>query len=318
MESNATLARGGVLAGLIALCALPSSAAAQYEAVPRPAAYALEDVTVVQADGRREEGVTVVVRGGLIEALGRGVVVPADAERLEGDSLVVYPGVIDAQGEAGYEYPQPEIDRRRVEAWNAPRELQGFTPSRRVVAHLTVDGGDVAAQRRAGIVAGAVHPRGAMMPGRGTLVLYRADAATADRLVVEPELGPTITFRGGQGVYPATLFGTTAFIRQAFEDARHRARAAEAHARDPRRMTTPVYDPDYAVLADVLDGGAPVFFEADEAADILRALRFGDELGFRPIVVGGAEAWKVTDELKRRDVPVLVSADFGTPRQWDP
>lgn len=319
MLSKVKLGRGSALSGLLVVgLSLPVGAAGQYEDVPRPASYALQNVTVVQADGRRQEGVTVVVRGAMIEALGPGVAVPADAELVAGDSLMVYPGLVDGHGQADYAFPEPDIDRGEVEIWNAPRELQGFTPARRVVAHLTADGDDVAGPRRAGIVVGAIHPTDGMMPGRGALLLYRGDARRPAELVVDDDLGPTLTFRGGRGVYPGTLFGVTAFMRQAFEDARHRAAVAQAHARDPQRLTTPTHDPDYAVLRQALDGSVPVYFAADDAAGILRALKLADEYGFRPIIMGGGEAWKVAEELERRNVPVLVSVDFQKPRRWDP
>lgn len=319
MLSRVRLTRVGVLSALAAAGAMvPADASAQYETVPPAAAYALQDVTVVHAEGRRVEGVTLVVRGALIESMGRGIAIPADAEVVEGDSLVIYPGLVDGHGKAAHIFPDPEIDRSEVEIWNAPPELQGFTPARSVAAHLTATGSDVASQRKAGIVVGAVHPTGSMMPGRGALVLYRTDARRPEDLVIRPDLGPTFAFRGGRGVYPGTLFGVTAFIRQAFEDARHRGMVAAAHARDTRRLTMPSFDPDYAVLREALDGEVPVYFAADDAAAILRILGLADEYGFEPIILGGAEAWKVADELRRRNVPVLVSTDFGKPRRWDP
>lgn len=314
MMSRTTLARAGVFLGALML-GLPVTAAAQYEDAPRPPAYALENVTVVRADGRRSEGVNVVVRGPLIEAIGTGAV-PADAKVLTGDSLVVYPGIIDGDGDADHEFPQPDIDRDRVELWDAPRALQGFMPARRLVAHLTATGKDVAAQRREGIVAAAVHPDGAMMGGRGTLLLCRGDAERPDQLVLRPELGPKFELSGGPGVYPATLFGVMAFIRQALEDARHRGLQLAAYEDDPTQMTAPGYDPDYAVLRQVL-AGLPVYFEADEAADILRVVRLADEYGFQPVITGGGEAWQVAGTLAARGIPVLVSVDFPEPRRWD-
>lgn len=311
------MSRAVPTAGLLALAlGLPVGSAAQYVTVPTPAAYALQGVTVIHADGSRQDGITMVVRGRLIEAMGRNVQVPADAKLLEGDSLVVYPGFIDGDGKPAHEFPRAEVDRRTVEIWNAPRSLQGFMPARQVVAHLTADGASLAAQRRAGLVAAAVHPTGAMMPGRGALLLYRKDAIP-EQLVLDPVLGPRFEFRGGQGVYPATLFGVTAFIRQAFEDAKHRGAVLAAHARDPRGLPTPSHDADHVVLREVLNG-APVYFRADAAADILRVLALADEHGFRPVIVGGHEAWKVADELRRRNIAVLVDTDFPDPRRWKP
>lgn len=311
--------RSSSLRSAIALAAAwPGAAAAQFSDPPPPAAYAVRGVSVIQADGARVDGVDIVVRGGLITALGPGLEIPADARLLDGDSLFVYPGLIDAQGDAGYAFPEVEVDRSEVASWAPPRHLQGFLPHRRVVDHLSADGASVAEQRRKGIVAAAVHPDGRLMPGRGALLMYRKNAEVAEELVIRPELGPVMSFQGAQGVYPSTLFAVIAFYRQMFEDARRQAAVGEAYARNPEGLRAPEWDPDYAVVREALEGRVPVYFAADYARDIQRVLRLANENGFRPVIVGGEEAWKVADELKAANVPVLVSVDFPEPERWDP
>ena len=294
----------------------PSAVVAQYQEPPPPAAYALVGVTVLHPDGRRTDGVTVVVRGGFIETMGLEVAVPADAQVLEGDSLWVYPGLVDAQGSAAFELPTIEVDRSEVRSWAPPRHLQGFMPHRRVVDYLTATGASTKDTRAKGIVAAAVHPDDGLMPGRGTLLLFRKSAATSRELVLTPALGPVMSFRGGQGVYPSTLFGVIAFHRQSFEDARRAGTLLAEYQRDPAGMTAPAWDPDYGVLREITGGSVPVFFAADSTEDIRRALGLGGELGFAPVIVGGAGAWRIADRLKAADVPVLVSMNFPEPKRW--
>ena len=301
---------------LLGLASIPGTTAAQFVEPPPPAAYALQNVTVVQADGSRVTGVNVVVRGGMIEAMGANVPIPADAQVLEGDSLLVYPGLIDAQGKAEYEFP--EVDRSGVASWAPPRSVQSFMPHRRVVDHLTATGDDLDDRRKEGVIAAAVHADGRLMPGRGTVLLYRKDAETPQELVLAPELGPVMSFRGAQGVYPTQVFTVMAFIRQSFEDARRDGLIIQQYARDPRGIPTPKWDPDYAVLRDVLDGDQPVYFVADNAEDIRNILTLSGEYEFRPVIVGGGEAWKVAERLREHAVPVLVSLDFPNPSRWDP
>lgn len=307
-----------VLAAFVLLAALPERAVAQYTNAPPPAAYALQGVTVVQADGRRQEGVDVVVRGRFIEAIGRGLEIPADARVLEGEGLIVYPGFVDAQGKVKYSFPEVEAPSTPVAPWDPPRELQGFTPHRRVVDVLQATSADLADQRKKGIVAAAVYPTDALMPGRGALVMMRADARTPMQTVLVPELGPVMTLRGGRRAYPGTLFGVLAFYRQQFENARHAQEVALRFARDPRGIEPPAYDPDIAVLQEVMQGRAPVFFAVDRAEDIRRVLNIAQSNGLRPIIVGGREAWKVATELEKRNVPVLVSLDFPKGEFYDP
>ncbi len=306
------------LAPLAVALAWPGGLSAQFNDPPAPAAYVLQGVTVVRADGSTLAGVTLVVRGGRIEALGAEVQVPADAKLLEGDSLYVYPGIFDAQGEADYEFPEIEVDRSGVASWNPPRHVQGFMPHRRVVDYLTARGDDVADQRKTGVVAAAVHPEGRLMPGRGTVLVFRADAENPAGLVAQAELGPLMTFQAAPGVYPSVLFSVIAFYRQMFEDAGHQAAHIRAFNRDPASVEPPAWDADMEVVRSLIGGGTPVFFAADYARDIQRVLKLAEEYNFRPIIVGGEEAWKVADELVAADVPVLVSLDFPEPERWEP
>lgn len=303
---------------LALLVALPAGLQAQQEKPPPPAMYALSDVTVVDAAGQRRSGMTLVIRKNLVETLRPGAPVPPGARLLEGDSLFIYPGLVDAWGEADYEFAEHEDDRQQVVPWNPSRSAQGFTPHRRIADALTATGSDLAGRRKAGVVAQAVHPTEGLAPGRGAVILDRVSAANPRDLVVRPTLGPTFTFEGSRRVYPSTLFGVIAFHRQTFEDAARMALVRSAYERDPRGLGVPRWDPDREVYTEVASGRVPVFFHADGAEYIRRVLGLADEFGFRPIIVGGGEAWKVADELRERGVPVLVSLDFPEPDDWEP
>lgn len=306
---------------LLALAAIPLAAAplhAQYTSVPEPAAYALRNVTVVAADGRRTEDVNIVVRNGLIAAMGRDAAIPPGVRVLDGDSLMVYPGIVDAHGAAKFSFPQSEVDRAQVRSWDPPRELQGFTPHRRVADALTATGRDLADQRKKGVVAAAVHPEAGLMAGQGAVLMFRSNASMPAQLVVNPSLGQLMGFRGGRGVYPGTLFGVMAFQRQAFEDARRARVVRTAYERSRNSMAVPPNDPDLDAVGRVLSGDSRAYFVANSSEEIIRALQISDEYGFTPVIVGGQEAWKVADQLTRRNVPVLVSLDVPRPRRWKP
>ena len=307
-----TLMAGMVLLGTMGY---PASGVAQFRAAPKAPAYALENVTVVHADGRREPGVNIVVRGGLIAVLGVGAAIPGDATKLKGDSLFVYPGLIDAMGEA--EVGFPEIERGdSVRSWNGPRDLQGLLAHRRVADYLTQTGADGQAQRGSGIVAAGIHPSGALAAGLGAAIVHRTDVDRPWQLIANDNLGLSMAFQGGRGVYPGTLFAVIAFMRQAFEDARLDALKRDAYASDPTGLSLPAFDPDYAVLRQAMAGEIPVYFAADRAEDIRRVLGLADEYGFRPTLVGGHEAWKLADELAARGVAVLIDGDFPVPTKW--
>lgn len=326
MKDLATIPRSAATA--LTLCAVFVAAvplAAQHMQPPPAAAYAVENATVVNPDGSTRSGVTVVVRDGLIRAMGPNVSAPDDARVLEGDSLRIYPGLVDAEGQAEFRWPGEGDDGGGNDgsgspppSWDPPRDQQGFTPHRRVADHLTATGEDFEELRRQGVVAAAVHPDDGLMPGRGALVLFRLDAEEPRQLVLDPVLGPVMAFDGAGFSYPGTLFGVIAYMRQAMEDANRHAEIMASYQRDPRGLTAPEWDPDYEVVRNVTTGAVPVFFRADDAEDIRRVFELSDEYGLRPVIVGGDEAWKVAPELRERGVPVLVSLDFPEPDRWDP
>jgi imidazolonepropionase-like amidohydrolase len=312
--------RGLLLAVLGLAAGQPGVATAQFVEPPPPAAYALRDVTLVRADGSRVAGQTLVVRGSRIEAMGANIPVPADARVLNGDSVFVHPGIIDGAGSVRWEFPRDTTTRERVRSWDPPRSVQGFMPSRRVIDHVSARGGDVADLRRRGVVAVAVHPgtTDPLMPGRGTFLLLRRTAAAPQQLTIDPVLPPLLTLRGGRGVYPATGMAVLQWYRQLFMDAQRQAQLRQVASRDPRAAVPFAHDADMAVVQEMLSGERRVFFAANSAEEIRRVLGLAAEFGLQPVIIGGGEAWRVAEELRARNVPVLVDVDFATPRRWKP
>jgi imidazolonepropionase-like amidohydrolase len=311
---HATRVRGAAFVATLLATLLPSAARAQFTEPPPPAAYALRNVTIVRGDGATEAGQTVIVRGTRIEAIGRNAPVPADARVLDGDSLFVNPGLIDAAGTLKFEFPRDTIDRSRVRSWDPPRVTQGFMPSRRVLDFMTATGADGAELRRKGVVAVAVHPPlgDPLMSGRGTFVLLRRGVTTTQQLVIQPELAPLFSLRGGRGVYPSTSMAVMAWYRQTFLDAQRQSLLA-ADATGPA-----AYDADLALVQDLLRAQGRAYFVANDVHEIRRALALADEYRLKPVIVGGAEAWKLASELRTKSVPVLISLDFTKPRRWKP
>jgi imidazolonepropionase-like amidohydrolase len=296
----------------------PLALSAQHAVPPPPAAWAMEGVTVVDGNGQVREGMTLVIRDGVIRTLAPGATVPGDARRIQWDdgTLHVYPGFIDGDGFANVSVPAP--DRDGIQAWNPTREVQDFTPHRVAADYLTVDGGDLTAYRRKGVVASLAFPGRGPVPGQVSAILHRPDARTSRELVLNPSVGVAMAFQGARGAYPGTMFGVHALIRQGFLDAQHHAARMAALGSDPGGMEVEVWDDDLRILEEVRTGSRRVFFRVDGAEDIRRVLSLSAEIGFTPVIVGGQEAGVVARQLAARNVPVLLSLNFPRPDQWTP
>src|ERR1044072_7823071 len=64
-------------------------------------AYAITNARIVTVSGALIERGTLVIRNGLISAVGGSAVAPADARVIDGTGLTVYPGLIDCSSSLG-------------------------------------------------------------------------------------------------------------------------------------------------------------------------------------------------------------------------
>src|SRR6266481_4847395 len=69
--------------------------------------YAITNAKIVTVSGADIEHGTVVIRDGLIAAVGENVSAPPDAHVIDGSGLTVYPGLIDANTNLGLPEPAP-------------------------------------------------------------------------------------------------------------------------------------------------------------------------------------------------------------------
>jgi Amidohydrolase family len=69
-------------------------------------------------------------------------------------------------------------------------------------------------------------------------------------------------------------------------------------------------------LIPYLAGGRTVF-QVDRAADIRQLIAFATRNAMKPVIVGGAEAWVVADELARAAVPVILNPLDNLPWSFD-
>jgi hypothetical protein len=98
----------GLLAGMTLACTAgvvaPPSIGAQI-GVQRernaPSVYAITNAKIVTVAGPAIDRGTIVVRNGVIAAVGASVAVPGDARVIDGNGLTVYPGLIDANSSIG-------------------------------------------------------------------------------------------------------------------------------------------------------------------------------------------------------------------------
>ena len=285
--------------------------------------YAITNARIVPVSGAEIPRGTVVIRNGLIAAVGANAAVPADARTIDGAGLTVYPGLIDAHtslGTAAAQQPRPAGAPAAAVLLTPTQASPGFTSPNStqpaglqpeiLAADIIRPGGDqIESARSAGLTAALTAPREGIFAGQSAVINLAGD--TPQQMVVRSPVALHVGFtplRGGQ--YPGSLLGVFAAVRQMFLDAQRYRQLNELYDKSPRGMRRPEQDKSLAALLPVLARQMPVVMIADRQREIERALDLAKEFNLRAVIAGGTEAWKVADRLAAEKVPVLVSLNF--------
>ncbi|OYT72055.1 MAG: hypothetical protein CFK52_06050 [Chloracidobacterium sp. CP2_5A] len=292
--------------------------------VARPRAYAIVNARLVPVSGAPIERGTIVIRDGLIVAVGADVKPPADARQLDGAGLTVYPGLMDAASHIGFQAaaapagPPTGIARATPGAPPPVAPVGGLVNSTRpdgfrpelLAAELVRPNGDgLEPARQAGFTTALTVPRDGIVMGRSAVIALAGESPRD--LVIRTPAALHIAFRvvSGSG-YPNSLMGVFSMTRQAFLDAQQYQAHWTAYRANPRGMKRPTDDPSLEALLPALSRDLPVVFHADSEREIIRALDFAQEFNLRPIIAGAREAEKVADRLKAAKATALLSLNF--------
>jgi imidazolonepropionase-like amidohydrolase len=286
--------------------------------------YAIVNARIVTLAGPLIERGTVVMRDGLISQVGANTKAPADARIIDGTGLTIYPGLMDAYTNLGMPQPAPATARSSSgggavsasqqtlsQLVSSPNSSQppGLQPELLAVDLLQPGGEQIEAARSAGITTALTAPREGILIGQSALINLAGDSPR--QMILRTPVALHVGFtplRGG--TYPASLLGVFSALRQMLLDAQRYREAQAVYERSPRGLRRPEQDKSLAALVPVLARQLPVVMLANTEREIRRALDLAEEFNLRVIIAGGSESWKVTERLRKQDVPVLLSLNF--------
>jgi imidazolonepropionase-like amidohydrolase len=104
-------------------------------AAERPRVYALKGAKIVTAPGKVIDNGTIVVRDGLIEAVGASVTIPPDAVEIDAKGKTIYPGLIDALTNVGFRRAQAAAQPQQA-GRGGGRQQQQQPPGQSPIAAL--------------------------------------------------------------------------------------------------------------------------------------------------------------------------------------
>jgi imidazolonepropionase-like amidohydrolase len=270
-----------------------------------PAVYALVGARVVPVSRPPLEKGTVVLRDGLVVAVGENVSVPPDARVIDASGLTLTPGIIDGFGGIGLT-PAP---RPREAGAPLPSPAPGPGPlAPEAMALDQLRPTEAVKARDTGITTALVVRRDGVLPGQSVLVNLTGEKP--DEMVLRQPAAMHLHLTALARQYPGSLMGTVAYVRQALADAAHYRDEWAAYEKAPTGRKRPLYDKRLAAWQDVAAGRETLIVTAGRENDIRRALALADEFRIRVAVAGAPQASRVADLVKSRGLALLVSVNF--------
>ncbi len=273
----------------LAFCGLayfaPLTAQIPQRSTPQATPIALIGATLHVGDGTTViDNGTIVFDKGVITALGKEteVTIPANAERIQAKGKHIYPGFIAANSILGLSEIQA------VRSTNDYDEVGDENPHARALVAYNSDSHIIPTIRFNGVLSAMTVPQGGMIAGMSSLMAL--DGWNWEDAVLAPDIAMHIAW--------AMVPRLKTFFAE--------AKAYNSAPQDKKNLKL-------EAMRAVFAGTRKLIIEADDAKAILQAISFAKEYGITPIILGGAEAWMIADNIKQAGVSVILRKTHRLP-----
>lgn len=315
--------RQGLFAAVLLMGAGIASAQSQ------PATYAITHAKIFPVSGAPIEDGTIILKDGKIAAVGASVEAPQGAQVIDGKGLQVYPGLFDAVTQMGLS----EISA--VSATVDSTETGPYNPDVVAATAVSPSSEHIPVTRAAGITEVVAVPGSGGFDFSGSRGVIGGQASaihlagwTINDMLIKKSAGMAVNW---PSLETRTFdFSTFLFKEKPFAEAKkeYEKRVDELsewldRARHYAQALGHGQGADYKAdvkleaLAPVVRGQLPLLVFADEGRDIRNAVEYAEKQKLRMVICGGAEAYKVKDLLRSKNVPVVLRPMLTEPRDED-
>jgi imidazolonepropionase-like amidohydrolase len=293
-------------AALVFFLTVTTLAEAQTPAPPQAEPTALTGGTIHTISGDVIENGTILFEGGVITAIGTDVDLPAGTRAEDVSGKHIYPGLIDGWSQMGI------YEIGAVDMTTDINEQGPVNPN--VMVERAFDPGSrhIGIARSAGILTSVTSPGGGLISGQSAAM--KMDGWSWDEMTLKSGVGLIVNWpgTGDADSYEESLDE----LRDAFTAAR--AYRTARGAMDRGEASRHDLDTRWESMISVFDGDRPVVVNANEVRQIQDAITWAEEEGVQLIILGGRDAHLVTEHLKVKEIPVIVTQVLDSPnRAWE-
>lgn len=259
--------------------------------------YAIKAGTIFTMAGKPIKDGFILISNGKIERVGKDLYIPDNYKVVDAREFVVMPGLISARSYSGI-----------LSNWRQQNSIDETSspvvPALEVKHAVEPQAPHFAFSRQAGITTIMITPGNKNVIG-GQGIVTKTWGEVIDKMIVKDRA--VMVFGLGamakrEDQIPMTRMGVAALLRDTLTRARYYLDSREKAAAGQR----PPLDLNFEALIPVLKGEIPVIVHCERSDDILTAIKIADEFGLKIILDGATSAYKLTDELKNRNIPVII------------
>ncbi len=253
---------------------------------------------------------------GKITAVGKASDVNStDAQVINANGKHIYPGFISPVTNLGL------VEFESVKASLDVQEIGNMNPHIRSIVAYNTDSKVPPTLRSNGVLMAQITPEGGTIAGSSSVV--QLDAWNWEDAVIKTDDAMHMNWpvaprgRGGFGGGGRTGFSADAMAERtqnAIAELDNFFSQAKAYNEGDKPATI---NSRFAAMAKLLNGKQSLFINVNAQKDIVAAVNFSKKYGITPVIVGGSEAYLVTDFLKENNVAVVVSKPHSLPTNVD-
>ena len=299
---------------IFALCFATNLVAQQTPAPEQSKDFAIMGATAHIGNGDVIENSIVVVRSGKIETIGKAdeiAIAMDNIDVINAEGKHVYPGIIVSNSTLGL----VEVDA--VKASSDEAEIGTYNPHIRSLIAYNAESKIVESMRPNGVLLGQVVPRGGRVSGTSSVVQF--DAWNWEDAAIKVDEGLHFnwpnTFTRGRwwlGEDPG-LKPNKNYSKQVQELSNYVSEAKTYNNGNKEQLNLP-----FAAMGGLFDGSKRLYIHANDERSITDAVQFAKSNGVQKLtIVGGYEAHKVAELLKRNNVSVMVRRVHTRPNSQD-
>ena len=299
-----------LLSSLTSLCfaqANISPAAKQNKAI------AITGATIHVGNGTVIQNGTIVFNNGkIVTVTAGGQALDAGVTEIKATGKHVYPGFIAPVTNLGL------TEFESVKATLDFEEIGNLNPHIRSLVAYNTDSKVPATLRSNGVLMAQVTPQGGTISGSSSVV--QLDAWNWEDAVIRADDAQHMTwpvlprFRPGRSRGPMT---SPEALQEKRDQAVNELEAFFAEAKAYSENKPEVVNDRLAAMKHLFDGSEKLFITANTQKDIVAAVNFAKKFKITPVIVGGNEAYLITDFLKDNNISVVIAQPHALPANND-